>query len=117
MHISEELRSVNARIKKENSVTALKMLVSVKQQLELAWAATRKSRSKVYFFEERWNKVRRKANIMTLCHKCRKDFENAGAYCLRRVDLEQEIKESCTYCSQRMGWDYEITPNGEEECR
>ena len=46
--------------------------------------------------------------VMCLCGVCAENFRNTGAYYLRRVDPEQAAKDTCTYCNQRMGVDYEI---------
>lgn len=48
------------------------------------------------------------ANVMTLCAHCYRQFENSGAYILRRVDHEQKYRESCTLCSVRSGYDFEV---------
>ena len=49
-HISEELRSVIRRMKKEKSPYAMKTLTSVKEQLQLAGASMNKSGNGLYFF-------------------------------------------------------------------
>ena len=54
--------------------------------------------------------------IITLCPKCRADFNNTGAY-IHRADPEQKHKEKCTYCNVRDGYDYEVTPKGRREKR
>lgn len=51
-----------------------------------------------------------KPYIMTLCFKCRADFEIAGENHIRRVDRKKEMTEKCDYCSFRLGCDYEIIP-------
>ena len=33
-----------------------------------------------------------------------------GAYILERIDKGQTEKDVCTYCNQRMGFDYEVIP-------
>ena len=47
---------------------------------------------------------------MCLCSTCAENFRSTGAYSLRRVDPRQAEKDTCTYCNQRMGFDYEIIP-------
>ena len=47
---------------------------------------------------------------MCLCGTCAENFRSTGAYLLRRVDPAQTAKDTCTYCNQRMGVDYEVTP-------
>ena len=54
--------------------------------------------------------------IITLCPKCRADFDSAGAY-IYRADPEQEHKEKCTYCNVREGYDYKVTPKGRKDKR
>ena len=38
------------------------------------------------------------------------NFYGTGAYSLRRIDPQQTEKDTCTYCNQRKGYDYEIIP-------
>ena len=45
---------------------------------------------------------------MTLCRTCADNFRSAGVYYLRRSDPRQTVKETCTYCNHRMGFDYEV---------
>lgn len=48
--------------------------------------------------------------ILCLCSTCAENFYGSGAYFLRRVNPVEVEKELCTYCNQRMGFDYEIKP-------
>lgn len=34
----------------------------------------------------------------------------SGSYSLHRIDPQQTVKDTCTYCNQRKGYDYEIIP-------
>lgn len=47
---------------------------------------------------------------LCLCSTCAENFYGSGAYYLRRVNPIEVEKELCTYCNQRVGFDYEITP-------
>ena len=47
---------------------------------------------------------------LSLCRTCADNFRSAGAYYLRRTDPQQIVKETCTYCNQRLGFDYDIFP-------
>lgn len=47
---------------------------------------------------------------LCLCRTCADNFYSTGAYILRRLDKGQTEKDVCTYCSQRMGFDYEVIP-------
>ena len=47
---------------------------------------------------------------LCLCSTCAENFYGSGAYYLRRVNPIKVEKEPCTYCNQRAGFDYEITP-------
>lgn len=47
---------------------------------------------------------------MCLCPTCANNFYFSGAYILKRVDIWQEGKDTCTYCGQRLGFDYEVIP-------
>ena len=48
--------------------------------------------------------------ILCLCSTCADNFYGTGAYYLRRIDPQQTEKDTCTYCNQRTGYDYEIIP-------
>ena len=52
---------------------------------------------------------------LCLCSACAENFYGSGAYFLRRVDPVQVEKELCTYCNQRIGFDYEITPRRKQK--
>ena len=47
---------------------------------------------------------------LCLCSTCAENFYGSGAYSMRRVNSLEVEKELCTYCNQRAGYDYEITP-------
>lgn len=47
---------------------------------------------------------------LCLCSTCAENFYGSGAYSMRRVNPLEVEKELCTYCNQRAGYDYEITP-------
>lgn len=46
------------------------------------------------------------AMTLCLCHTCVENFFSTGAYFLKRIDPYQTEKDTCTYCSQRTGYDY-----------
>lgn len=48
--------------------------------------------------------------ILCLCSACADNFYGTGAYSLRRIVPQQAEKDTCTYCNQRKGYDYEIIP-------
>lgn len=47
-------------------------------------------------------------SLVCLCPRCRQNFMAAGIYSLRRACPRQEIKETCTYCQTRYGYDYYV---------
>ena len=47
---------------------------------------------------------------LCLCSTCAENFYGSGAYFLRWVNPIEVEKEVCTYCNQRAGVDYEISP-------
>lgn len=48
--------------------------------------------------------------ILCLCSTCADNFCSTGAFSLRRVNPNQTEKETCTYCNQRPGYDFEVMP-------
>jgi mRNA interferase MazF len=46
-------------------------------------------------------------SVMTLCPACAQSFRNSG-YHLRRAKEGQAVKERCTVCNMRTGFDYEV---------
>ena len=48
--------------------------------------------------------------ILCLCSTCADNFYGTGAYYLRRIDPNQMAEDTCTYCNQRKGYDYELIP-------
>jgi hypothetical protein len=121
-HVREELLSVLERMKKEKSPYYMKTLMSVKEQLQLANEAIKKSGNGLYLFESEestvnTNKTETQWEVKTLCYKCKSDYENTGGYYIRRADLNQSIKETCDFCSVRSGYDYEFAPKARKEVR
>lgn len=53
--------------------------------------------------------------LMTLCHRCKSQFENSDKYYIKPVDKNQSVKEICTYCNSKDGYDYELIPKKEKE--
>lgn len=51
-----------------------------------------------------------RASLICLCPACRENFEATGSYRIRRANRRQAVKETCTYCQMRMGYDYYVTP-------
>lgn len=47
--------------------------------------------------------------VMCLCKSCADNFRAANKYDLQRAG-KRSIKEICTYCNHRMGYDYELIP-------
>ncbi len=48
---------------------------------------------------------------LCLCGACADDFRSTGAFLLRQTNPKQAEKETCAYCHQRPGVDYEVTPH------
>ncbi len=44
--------------------------------------------------------------ILCLCRTCANNFYGTGAYALRRIENQGAGRSVCTYCSQRLGYDY-----------
>lgn len=50
------------------------------------------------------------SNLTTLCPRCLNAFCNTRGIRVRRADPGQTVKEPCTYCQTRFGFDYYIQP-------
>lgn len=46
--------------------------------------------------------------LLTLCRSCMRAYRDSGNYLVRLADPEQEIRERCTLCNVRMGYDYKV---------
>ena len=46
--------------------------------------------------------------VLCLCPTCASQFFNSPDHIIRRVDPLSEVKEDCTYCQVRKGYDYRI---------
>ena len=51
---------------------------------------------------------------LCLCSTCAENFYGSGAYYLRRVNPIEVEKELCTYCNQRSGFTYEVSPRNNQ---
>lgn len=52
--------------------------------------------------------ARKNISTMSLCSKCVQYYRDTEEYIVRRLDRDQEIKESCTFCGSGLGFDYEV---------
>ena len=52
--------------------------------------------------------VRSAALELTLCPACARYFYNTPNVTIRRLDPFQQVKELCSYCGVRFGWDYTV---------
>ena len=50
------------------------------------------------------------STLTTLCTVCREAFLDAKGVRLRRADPRQLVKDICTYCQTRYGFDYYVQP-------
>ena len=48
--------------------------------------------------------------MICLCATCANAFYNVPTIRIQRVDRYQLVKDTCTYCGVRNGYDYIITP-------
>lgn len=46
--------------------------------------------------------------LLRLCPVCRDQFAGIPRTYLKRADKEQKVKETCTYCGSRKGYDYRV---------
>ena len=47
---------------------------------------------------------------LCLCSRCASDFYNMDNYRIKRVDMLQTEKDTCTFCSYRRGYDFYVWP-------
>ena len=47
--------------------------------------------------------------VLCLCKPCADNFRLDGKYDLIRV-IENQVRDTCTYCNHRMGYEYELIP-------
>ena len=50
------------------------------------------------------------STLTTLCPRCLNSFCSTRGIRVRRADPGQTVKEPCTYCQTRFGFDYYIQP-------
>ena len=48
--------------------------------------------------------------LMTLCCRCSAQFYSTRCYRIERADKNQAVKDVCTFCGYRRGYDYNIYP-------
>jgi hypothetical protein len=65
---------------------------------------------KEYANESQDHKKVDESTLTTLCAVCRGAFLDAKGARLRRADPRQLVKEVCTYCQTRYGFDYYVQP-------
>ena len=51
------------------------------------------------------------ASLTTLCPICLDSFQGAKGVRVRRAEPKQKIKDVCTYCQIRYGFDYYVQPD------
>lgn len=51
------------------------------------------------------------STLLTLCPVCLEAFRDVRGIRVRRADPYQPVKEPCTYCQTRFGYDYYIHPS------
>jgi len=53
--------------------------------------------------------------LTSLCSVCFRSFRDARGIILRRADSQQQVKDLCTYCQTRYGFDYYVQPVSRKE--
>ena len=54
--------------------------------------------------------LKKEPMLMALCSCCVRQFYSTDCYQLKRADKDQEIRDTCTFCGCRRGYDYYIYP-------
>lgn len=55
----------------------------------------------------------KRAIEITLCRTCAEQFWESKEHYIERMDKNQAIKDTCTYCQTRSGYDFRIYHNPE----
>ena len=76
-------------------------------------AMTSKGNSKAklpthFVLEKRKEKTHKSTLTMTLCPTCADAFCWDGEHTLKRVDAVSPVKDLCTFCGQRYGYEYRV---------
>jgi hypothetical protein len=53
--------------------------------------------------------VREELNLICLCRTCRNEFMDTKGFYIRRANHKQNVKDVCTYCQTRRGYDYYVS--------
>lgn len=56
-------------------------------------------------------RIRRKPMLLTLCPACASQFYRMKDHYIKRLDMEQNVKEECCYCCVRRGYDFLVFDN------
>lgn len=54
---------------------------------------------------------------LSLCDACAQQFYNSPAHSIRRSNISQSVKETCTYCGYRKGFDFLVKRKDESNER
>jgi mRNA interferase MazF len=46
--------------------------------------------------------------LLTLCHTCAQQFYNTNEYIVRRANPKQTVRDTCSYCGCRQGFDFTV---------
>lgn len=60
-------------------------------------------------------RIRRKPMLLTLCPACASQFYRMRDHYIKRVDMEQSVKEECCYCCVRRGYDFLVFDNSHKK--
>jgi|GEM_PF-2007796 len=126
-HVAEELRDVIKLRKRSGNLTDYYLYDNIAKQLIAAQKHMTASGTD-YFLNEHYSEIIQKKGqsnmknqtaakkrpqilTLTLCHKCKTNFENSGHTVVNKG--WQEDKERCDYCNVGMGVTYGIFNKGE----
>ena len=54
-------------------------------------------------------KQKNKETILCLCATCAGQFYDSTEHFIARKDMNQDTKEKCQFCQQKLGYDFRIT--------
>ena len=110
--LDKELLGTLVAEAREALETLEKQFVQAQEEYEEATKTAKRSNYMEEIYMSRfYNNCVDEASLTTLCPICLDSFQGAKGVRVRRADPKQKIKDVCTYCQIRYGFDYYVQPD------